>query len=141
MTMAKSIMHSAGKFISFISGPFIAFCPLCHFGAVILTAGQSTFLLAFAKILGPLILVLLAISIFSFYITYSQLHHNRLPLVFAILGAGGIIYIDYINNFAHPFFFIFGIISFLLATLIDFNLRFSHIPRLPKYTEKTQQGD
>lgn len=125
MAGTKSIVHSVGKFIAFISGLFIAFCPLCHFGAVILTAGQSTFLLAFAKILGPLILILLAISIFSFYITYSQLHHNRLPLVFAILGASGIIYIDYINNFAHPFFFIFGIILFLFAALIDFNLRFT----------------
>lgn len=122
--MTKDVLHSAGKFISFISGPFIAFCPLCHFGAVILTAGQTTFLLAFAKILGPLILALLAISIISFYVTYSQVHHNRLPLIFAILGAGGIIYINYINNLAHPFFFIFGIILFLFATLIDFNLRF-----------------
>lgn len=125
MTVSKSIMYSAGKFISFISGPFIAFCPLCHFGAIILTAGQPTFLLAFAKILGPLILILLAISIFSFYVTFTQIHHNRLPLIFAILGASGIIYIDYINNFAHPFFFIFGIILFLFATLIDFNLRFA----------------
>lgn len=125
MTEAKSIVHSAGKFIAFISGPFITFCPLCHFGAVILTAGQGTFLFAFAKIIGPLILLLLAISIFSFYVTYSQIHHNRLPLIFATLGASGIIYIDYINNLAHPFFFFFGIILFLLATLIDFNLRFT----------------
>ena len=83
MTRAKSIIYVVGKFISFLSGPFIAFCSLCNFGAVILTAGQSTFVLAFAKIQGPLILVLLAISIFSFYITYSQVHHNRLPLIFA----------------------------------------------------------
>lgn len=120
-----SIANSVGKTVSFISGPFIAFCPLCQWGAVILTAGQGTFFLAFAKILGPLILFMLFISVISFYFTYTKVHHNRLPLVLAILGSSGIIYINYINNLGNPFFLILGLLFLTLAAGIDFNLRFS----------------
>lgn len=120
-----SVANSIGKTISFISGPFIAFCPLCHWGPILLTAGQGTFFLAFAKILGPLILVMLFISVISFYFTFAKVHHNRLPLILAILGSSGIIYINHINNLANPFFLIFGLLFLTLAAGIDFNLRFS----------------
>lgn len=122
--MAKSVFSSFGKFISTITGPFIAVCPVCHWAPVIITAGQSTFLLAYARILRPLVIIIIVVSLLSFYLTYAEIHHNKLPLIFATLGALGIVYINYINNFGNVIFLFLGLVFFTTASLTDMNLRF-----------------
>jgi len=121
----RNFTYSIGRTLSFLSGPFLVFCPLCHWAPVIATAGQSTFLIAYAKILGPLTVILLVISLFSFYYTYAKVHHNILPLILASLGSIGYAYINYLNPLGSTFFLFFGLLFLILASGIDFNLRFS----------------
>lgn len=121
----KTVTKSIGKTVSFLSGPFLAFCPACNIAPLVTSVGQSTFLVAYAKILGPVTVVLIIISLFSFYYTYKRVHHNIFPFIFALIGGLSYVYINFIDKFGSTFFMFFGLLFLIIASAIDFNLRFS----------------
>ena len=117
------ILGSFGKFISWIATPLVAMCPLCTFTAAFIALGQVTFLFAIARVLVPILLGLILISVFSFYLSYRS-HHNLYPLIAAVVGGSLLIY----SNSAalvNVLYQVGGILILSSAALVDLNIRLS----------------
>src|SRR3990167_83260 len=112
-----------GNFVSWIATPLVAMCPLCTFTAAFIAVGQVSFLFAIAKVLTPILVVLISISILSFYLSVRS-HKNLYTLDLSILGGIGVIYGNIVPE-ASIFFQVFGILFLSSAALIDLNLRMS----------------
>lgn|SRR3990167_10654162 len=116
-----------GNFVSWIATPLVAMCPLCTFTAAFIAVGQVSFLFALAKVLTPILVVLILISVLSFYLSYRS-HQNIYPLAFSILGGAGVIYAN-IASGVSILFLVMGILFLSSAALIDLNLRMSRRER------------
>src|SRR3989344_1450162 len=117
----KSLLLNLRNFLSWIATPLVVMCPLCIFTAVFIAFGQVSFLFALARILTPILITLILISVLSFYLSYRS-HKNLYPFIFSLIGGAGIIY----GNVAVAKTILFQVIGILLlsgAALIDLNLR------------------
>lgn len=117
----KGILESFGKFISWIATPLVAMCPLCTFTAAFIALGQVSFLFAIARVLVPILIGLILISVFSFYLSYRS-HHNRYPIIAAIVGGGLIVYSNSVA-LVSVLYQIAGILILSSAALVDLNIR------------------
>src|SRR3990172_10011972 len=108
-----------GDFVSWIATPLVAMCPLCTFTAVFIAFGQVSFLFALAKILIPILIGLISISILSFYLSYRS-HKNIYPLILSVLGGAGVIYANLASGVS-ILFLVMGILFLSSAALIDLN--------------------
>lgn len=119
----KNPFSSLGKFISWIATPLVAMCPLCTFTAVFIALGQVSFLFTLAKVLTPILIGLISISVLSFYLSYRS-HKNIYPLLLSILGGTSVIYANVAYGVSIVFL-VTGILFLSSAALIDLNLRLS----------------
>ena len=119
----KGIISSLGKFISWIATPLVAMCPLCTFTAAFVALGQISFLFAIARVLVPILIVLILVSVFSFYLSYRS-HHNPYPIIAAIIGGGLIVYSNSVA-LANVLYQMAGILILSSAALVDLNIRLS----------------
>ncbi|MDP2721025.1 MAG: hypothetical protein Q8O75_03740 [bacterium] len=119
----KNLSSGFGNFLSWIATPLVVMCPLCIFTAAFIAVGQVSFLFALARILTPILITLILISILSFYLSYKS-HKNLYPFAFSLIGGAGVIYA---NVAVAPtiLFQVFGILLLGTAALIDLNLRLS----------------
>lgn len=119
----NKILKSLGNLMSWIATPLVAMCPLCTFTAAFIALGQVSFLFAIAKVLAPILIFLISISIFSFYLSYRH-HHNRYPFLLSLIGGSSLIYAN-LTYSGNVLFQIVGILLLSTAALIDLNLRFN----------------
>ena|SRR3990172_1082965 len=112
-----------GNFVSWIATPLVAMCPLCTFTAVFLALGQVSFLFALAKVLTPILIILISISVLSFYLSFRS-HKNIYPLILSILGGTSVTYANVAYGVS-ILFLVTGILFLSSAALIDLNLRLS----------------
>lgn len=110
-----------GNFVSWIATPLVAMCPLCTFTAAFIAVGQVSFLFALAKVLTPILIGLISISVLSFYLSYRG-HHNIYPLVLSITGGTGVIYANTAPGVS-ILFLVMGILFLSSAALIDLNIK------------------
>jgi len=71
-------------------------CPLCILAPILLTAGLGSILALVAPWFAPLLLVLVAISLVGFFLSYRT-HRNSLPLILTLIAGGLMYYGRYIN--------------------------------------------
>lgn len=119
----KNLFKSLGNFTSWVATPLVAMCPLCTFTAAFIALGQVSFLFVIAKVLIPILIVLVLISVFSFYLSFRS-HHNPYPLLAAVVGGSFLIY----SNLAFGASILFQVTGTLLlstAALVDLNIRLS----------------
>jgi len=119
----KNLSSGFGSFISWIATPLVAMCPLCTFTAAFIALGQVSFLFSLAKVLTPILIGLISISVLSFYLSYRS-HKNIYPFILSVLGGSSVVY----ANVAYAptiLFQVFGILFLSSAALIDLNLRMS----------------
>ena len=119
----RNLLENLRHIISWIATPLIAMCPLCIFTAAFIAIGQVSFLFALARVLTPILIGLISISILSFYLSYRS-HKNIYPLILSILGGTSVTY----TNIAYGvsiLFLVTGILFLSSAALIDLNLRLS----------------
>ena len=119
----RNLLENLRHIISWIATPLIAMCPLCIFTAAFIAIGQVSFLFALARVLTPILIGLISISILSFYLSYRS-HKNIYPLVLSIPGGIGVIYAN-IAPGVSILFLVTGILFLSSAALIDLNLRTS----------------
>ena len=119
----KSLLLNLRNFLSWIATPLVVMCPLCTFTAAFIALGQVSFLFALAKVLTPILIGLISISVLSFYLSYRS-HKNLYPFVFSLIGGAGVIYAN-VTVAPTILFQVFGILLLSTAALIDLNLRFS----------------
>ena len=112
-----------GNFVSWIATPLVVMCPLCTFTAAFIAVGQVSFLFSLARVLTPIVIGLISISILSFYLSYRS-HRNIYPLVLSISGGAGVIYANTALGVS-ILFLVMGILFLSSAALIDLNLRLS----------------
>lgn len=117
----KKAFSKVGNFISWIATPLVAICPLCTFTAAFIALGQVSFLFALARVLIPILIVLISISILSFYLSYRS-HRNILPLLLSIIGGFSLVYANLVFGVS-VILQIVGILFLSSASLIDLNLR------------------
>ena len=117
----KSFLLNLRDFLSWIATPLVAMCPLCTFTAAFIAVGQVSFLFSLAKVLTPILIGLISISVLSFYLSYRS-HKNIYPLVLSILGGAGVIYANTALGVS-ILFLVTGILLLSSAALIDLNLR------------------
>ena len=111
-------------FISWIATPLVSICPLCTFTAAFIALGQVSFLFAIARVLIPILFVLISISVFSFYLSYRS-HRNPYPFLAAVFGGAILIYGNLAFG-ASIFFQMIGILLLSSAALVDLNIRLSN---------------
>lgn len=119
----KEIFDSFGKFISWIATPLVAMCPLCTFTAAFIALGQVSFLFAIARVLVPILIGLILVSVFSFYLSYRS-HHNLYPIIAAVIGGSLIVYSNSVA-LANVLYQMAGILILSSAALVDLNIRLS----------------
>ena len=119
----RNLLENLRHIVSWIATPLVVMCPLCTFTAAFIAVGQVSFLFALARILTPILITLILISVLSFYLSYRS-HKNLYPFVFSLIGGAGVIYA---NVAVAPtiLFQVFGILLLSTAALIDSNLRLS----------------
>lgn len=116
----KKALSGIGNFLSWIATPLVVMCPLCTFTAAFIALGQVSFLFAVAKVLVPIIIILVTISVFSFFLSYRS-HRNRYPLILSLIGGSSLIYANLSTG--NVLFQMIGILFLSGAALIDLNLR------------------
>src|SRR3989344_1328442 len=119
----KSLLLNLRNFLSWIAAPLIAMCPLCTFTAVFIAFGQVSFLFTLARVLTPILITLILISVLSFYLSYKS-HKNLYPFILSITGGAAVIYAN-VAIAPTILFQVFGILFSSSAALIDLNLRMS----------------
>lgn len=117
----KSLLSFARNIISWFATPLIVICPLCTFTAAFIALGQVSFLFTIAKVLAPIIVVLVTISVFSFFLSYRS-HRNLYPLALSLIGGVSLIYAN-LSYTGNVLFQMVGILALSGAALIDLNLR------------------
>lgn len=117
----KKSLSVVGNFLSWIATPLVAMCPLCVFTAAFIALGQVSFLFAIAKILTPLLIILISVSVLSFYLSYRT-HKNPYPIFLSSVGGASLIYAN-ISYSGNVLFQMVGILFLSAAALIDLNLR------------------
>lgn len=117
----NKIFKSSGNLISWIATPLVAMCPLCVFTAAFIALGQISFLFAIARLLVPILVVLISISLLSFYLSFRS-HRNPYPLVLSVIGGVSLIYSNVAFG-ASILIQVLGIVLLSAAALIDLNLR------------------
>src|SRR3989337_831114 len=113
----KSLLLNLRNFLSWIAAPLIAMCPLCTFTAVFIAFGQVSFLFTLARVLTPILITLILVSVLSFYLGF-RIHRSPLPVVLAVFGGAFIIYAN-VGYLVSIFFQVFGILLLSSAALID----------------------
>ena len=119
----RNWLENLRHIVSWIATPLVVMCPLCTFTAAFIALGQVSFLFALAKVLTPILIGLISISVLSFYLSYRS-HKNLYPFVFSLIGGAGVIYAN-VTVAPTILFQVFGILLLSTAALIDLNLRFS----------------
>lgn len=117
----KRILRGLSKFISWIATPLVAMCPLCTFTAAFIALGQVSFLFAIARILVPILIGLILISVFSFYLSYRT-HHNPYPIIAAVVGGSLLVYSNSVA-LVNVLYQMAGILILSSAALVDLNIR------------------
>lgn len=96
-------------------------CPLCTFTAAFIALGQVSFLFAIARILVPILIGLILISVFSFYLSYRT-HHNPYPIIAAVVGGSLLVYSNSVA-LVNVLYQMAGILILSSAALVDLNIR------------------
>lgn len=95
-------------------------CPLCLLAPILLTAGFGSVVALAAPWFAPLLLVLVAISLIGFFLSFRT-HRNPLPLLLT-LHAGGLMYYGrYINYNDTSAYIGGGLLIFAIG--LDFRIR------------------
>ena len=118
----RNLLENLRHIVSWIATPLVVMCPLCTFTAAFIAVGQVSFLFALARILTPILITLILISVLSFYLSYRS-HKNLYPFIFSLIGGAGVIYAN-VTVAPTILFQVFGILLLSTAALIDLNLRF-----------------
>lgn len=112
------------KFLSNFPAPLAlilgALCPLCLAGPLILGGGLGLILLVTTHWMGPLLLILISLSLVGFYLSF-RIHKNLFPLLLTLL-AGGLMYHFRYQNFNLNLIYTGGLLM-ILAMGYDFWLR------------------
>ena len=103
-----------------LAGLFALFCLPCLAAPLLISVGLSSLLVVFGTWFTPFILLLVAVSLVGFMLSF-RIHKNPLPLILAVL-AGGILYygrfVVYSTNLGYV-----GASLLLLAVAIDYLIR------------------
>src|SRR3972149_8994499 len=119
----RNLLENLRHIVSWIATPLVVMCPLCTFTAAFIAVGQVSFLFTLARVLTPILITLILISVLSFYLGF-RIHRDPLPVVLAVFGGAFIIYAN-VGYLVNIFFQVFGILLLSSAALIDLNLRLS----------------
>lgn len=83
-------------------------CPLCALAPLLITTGFASILALVAPWFAPVLLLLVAISLVGFYLSFRT-HKNPLPLILTVI-AGSLMYYGRYVNYSNTFAYIGGVL-------------------------------